>query len=357
MATKANTSDAEAAPGSKRNWPLVSILIVNYNGAEVLPGCLESLRKTTYPRFEIVVVDNASADASLELLKRYPEAKVIQSGSNRGFAGGNNLGLNSCRGDYVLLLNSDTVVTPGFLEPLVEYLDAHPQVGIVQPKMLLSRYGNALDVCGSFLTALGFLYHYGYWKADSPKYDHDHAAFTLKGACFMFRRELVAAAGGYLFNEDFFCYYEETDFCHRSWLAGFESHFVHNSKIEHLQGATSERTQASGFALRQYLTNQTFGLLANLSVGSLLRIMPLYSLVFFASMAAAAVTGKREVFGAHWHALAHNTRRLGKIHTQRQLVKRIRTTSDRELFRKVMKTPRLDYFLKTFQGRLREYED
>ena len=357
MVTLTKSSDPEPAPGSKRNWPLVSILIVNYNGAEVLPGCLDSLRKITYPRFDVLVVDNASADASLDLLKGYPEAKVIRSGSNRGFTGGNNLGLTSCHGDYVLLLNSDTVVTPGFLEPLVEYLDSHRQVGIVQPKMLLSRHGNALDVCGSFLTALGFLYHYGYWKADSAKYDHDHAAFSLKGACFMFRRELVAAAGGYLFNEDFFCYYEETDFCHRAWLAGFESHFVHNSKIEHLQGATSERTQASGFALRQYLTNQTFGLLANLSTGSLLRIMPLYILVFFASMAAAAVTGKREVLGAHWHAIVHNARRVGKIRAQRRLVRSIRKVSDRELFRKVMKTPRLDYFLKTFQEKLSEYVD
>ncbi len=342
---------------SARERPLVSILIVNYNGAEVLKDCLESLRRLTYPRFEVVVVDNASTDSSAEVLARYPSVRVVHSDHNRGFAGGNNFGLPSCSGQLILLLNNDTIVTPDFLQPLVEYLCNHPQVGIVQGKMILSRHGNALDVCGSFLTRFGFLYHYGYWKKDAQKYDRSYPVFTVKGACLLFRRALIDAVGGYLFNEDFFCYYEETDFCHRVWLAGFEVHFVHNSTIQHLQGATSERTQTSGFVLRQYLANQTFGLLANLSAGSLWRIMPGYFLVFFASMILAALTGKSSVWGAHWHALMSSRRRLGKIRAQRELIRRTRKISDRELFAKVMRNPRLEYFVKTFQGRLSDYED
>ena len=337
--------------------PLVSILIVNYNGAALLEDCLGSLRKVTYPRYELVVVDNASSDNSLQILKHHPEVRLVQSESNRGFAGGNNFGLSACTGELVLLLNSDTIVSPGFLEPLVDYLREHPQVGIVQAKMILSRYGNSLDVCGSFLTRFGFLYHYGYWKPDSDKYNHSYAAFTVKGACLMFRRELILAVGGYLFNEDFFCYYEETDLCHRAWLAGYEVHFVHRSVIQHLQGATSERTQSSGFALRQFLTNQTYALLSNFSAGSLFRIMPGYFLVFFASMGAAALTGNRLIFGAHWHALTQALRNLGKIRDQRRRTRAIRKISDRALFARVLRNPRWDYFLKTFQGRLREYED
>jgi len=340
-----------------REWPLVSILIVHYNGAEVLKNCLESLRRLTYPRFEVVVVDNASTDASAEVLARYPSVRVVHSGHNRGFAGGNNFGLPSCSGPFILLLNNDTIVTPDFLQPLVEYLCNHPQVGIVQGKMILSRHGDALDVCGSFLTRFGFLYHYGYWKKDAQKYNRSYPVFTVKAACLLFRRALIDAVGGYLFNEDFFCYYEETDFCHRVWLAGFEVHFVHNSSIQHLQGATSERMQTSGFVLRQYLTNQTFGLLANLSAGSLWRIMPGYFLVFFASMTLAALTGQSSVWRSHWHALMACRRRLGKIRAQRELIRRTRKISDRELFAKVMRNPRLEYFVKTFQGRLSDYED
>jgi GT2 family glycosyltransferase len=338
-------------------WPLVSILIVNYDGAKVLKDCLESLRILAYPNFEVVVVDNASKDSSREVLAQYPVVRVICSERNRGFAGGNNLGLSACRGKLVLLLNSDTIVTPDFLQPLVEYLRDHPQVGIVQAKMFLGRHADALDVCGSFLTSFGFLYHYGYWKQDNELYCRSYPVFTVKGACLMFRRELILRVGGYLFNEDFFCYYEETDFCHRAWLAGYESHFVHSSKINHLQGMTSESTQKRGFILRQYLTNQTFALCSNLSCGSLLRILPGYFLLFSASMFAALLTGQRMILAAHWHALSYNLKNPGKIRAQRRLIKNIRKVTDRAIFAKVMRNPRLNYFIKTFRGQLRQYRD
>ncbi len=337
--------------------PVVSILIVNFNGAAFLPACLNSLRTVHHPAFEILVVDNASTDASLELLRSYPEVRVVRSDMNLGFAGGNNFGLPFCRAPLVLLLNSDTLVTPGFLEPLVEYLRAHPEVGIVQGKMVLTRHANGLDVCGSFLTCLGVMYHYGYYKPDAPKYDRSGPVFTGKGACFLFRKDVVAKAGGYLFNQDFFCYYEETDFCHRAWLAGVETHFVAASKIEHLQGATSETTQRAGWALKQFLTNQTFGLLANLSTASLFRIMPFYFALFAVALAASLVTGRWTIFAAHWHALVQNAKNLKKIRAQRSMVRQIRKLSDADLFAKVMKTPRWDYFWKTFRGRVADYVD
>jgi GT2 family glycosyltransferase len=337
--------------------PLVSILIVNFNGVSLLRDCLGSLRKVTYPRFEVVVVDNASTDGSVELLGQYPEVRLVRSERNRGFAGGNNFGLAACQGELVLLLNSDTIVTPGFLEPLVEYLQQHPQVGIVQGKMLLSRHGNVLDVCGSFLTRFGFLYHYGYWKPDGEKYHHSYPIFAAKGACLMFRRNILPAIGGYLFEEDFFCYYEETDLCHRAWLSGYEVHFVHGSVIQHLQGATSERTQASGFGVRQYLTNQTFALLSNLEAGSLLRMMPGYFAVFLVSMGAAAVTFNGPMFGAHRHALTRTLLSLGKIRAHRRRIRQIRKVSDRAIFARVLRNPRWDYSLRTLQGRLRDYAD
>ena len=92
--------------------PFVSILIVNYNGRKVLGACLNSLRLLEYPGYEVIVVDNASTDGSVELLTEHPNARLIQAPSNLGFAGGNNLGLPSCQGEFVLLLNSDTIVTP-----------------------------------------------------------------------------------------------------------------------------------------------------------------------------------------------------------------------------------------------------
>ncbi|MEI9864258.1 MAG: glycosyltransferase [Limisphaerales bacterium] len=89
---------------------------------------------------EVIVVDNASTDGSMEALRAYPWVKVVQSDQNLGFAGGNNLGLRECSFDYVLLLNNDTVVVSDFLQPLCDYLDQHPEVGAVQGKMQLPRF-------------------------------------------------------------------------------------------------------------------------------------------------------------------------------------------------------------------------
>lgn len=344
-------------PGSGHPLPRVSVVIVNYNGAQWLRDCLGALRHLDYPDYEVLVVDNASTDASLEILPEFPFARVIRSERNLGFAGGNNLGLRHATGPYVLLLNSDTIAHPHFLRALVDYLEAHPRVGVAQGKMLLPRFQDTLDVCGSFLTPLGFQYHYGYYKPDGPKYQRSYPVFSGKGACLIFRRDVVARVGGYLFNEDFFCYYEETDFCHRVWLAGYEVHFVASPPIRHLMGATTERTQQAWFNLSHYLGNQTFGLLANLSPASRWRILPLYFGVFLASMAAALVTARRSVCIGHWLALVRCAKSLKQIRRQRTMIAQIRVVSDQAIWRTVMKMPRLSYFVKTFTGRLRDYVD
>lgn len=337
--------------------PSVSILIVNYNGEHLLRGCLDSLSRVQDLSFEVIVVDNASKDRSLEILREYSWVKVLESKINRGFAGGNNFGLPQCAGDYILLLNSDTIVRPGFLHPLCEYFALHPAVGIVQGKMFLPNREGRLDNCGSFLTRFGFMYHRGFLKHDAEIYNTAYPIFSAKGACMMFRRQVIAAAGGYLFDEDFFCYYEETDFCHRAWLAGHEVHFVPDSVIDHLMGATSEKSQHRDFVMSHFLENQMFSLLSNLEIGSAFRIMPFYFALFFGSLVAALATGKGSLARAHLKALSANFLHFNKLRKQRAAVHKIRKISDRELFLKIMRNPRWDYFVKTFQGRIKDYHD
>jgi len=343
--------------GFRTNPPLVSLLVVNYNGAGFLRDCLESLRALSYPRYEVVVVDNGSTDGSRGILAEFGFARVIQSGRNLGFAGGNNLGLRHCTGDLVLLLNSDTVVTTGFLEPLVRYLAEHPKVAVVQGKMRLPRFGGVLDACGSFLTPLGFPYHYGYLKPDGPKYQRSYPVFSGKGACLLFRRDVISLAGGFLFDEDFFCYYEESDFCHRVWLCGFETHFVADSIIDHLMGATVGATQKPGFVLRHYLPNMAFSLLGNLSCAGLFRVFPAFLGMHLAGLLAAIGLGRKDQMAAHWAALACPVLRFGKLIERRRLIRSIRRVPDRVLFRRFMRWPGWDYFRKTFAGKLAEYED
>jgi GT2 family glycosyltransferase len=338
------------------NLPRVSILIVNFNGASYLRACLDSLRALTWPNRELVVVDNASSDQSLEVLADYPEAAVVRSSVNLGFAGGNNLGLKHCSGEYILLLNNDTVTPPGLLEPLCRTFMDKPQVGAVQGKMILPRFGNRLDVCGSFLTAIGLPYHYGYYKRDGPSYQKSYPVFSGKGACLLFRREIIARVGGFLFDEDFFCYYEEADFCHRVWLAGFEVWFVSGPATQHFMGATSGDSQ-SEFVLRHYLRNMAFSLLSNLSLLSRMRILPLFFGVAGLSLAVSLLRGRTAVFRAHLEMFKHCVRSYGKIIQRRKLIKQIRRVPDRVIFDAVMRTPGLGYFLRTFTGELGKYQD
>lgn len=341
----------------QKPYPRVSILIVNYNGQDLLRGCLESLANETYRPREVVVVDNASTDNSLAVLQEFPWVKVIHSQQNLGFAGGNNLGLLHCSGEFILLLNNDTVAQPGFLEPLCDYLLTHPKVGVVQGKMILPRFNNALDVCGSFLTATGLPYHYGYFKMDGPKYQRAHPAFSGKGACLLFRRELVSQIGGFLFDDRFFCYYEESDFCHRAWLAGFEVHFVPSPPVQHLMGVTGARFIKSEAIQHYYVRNMLFSLLSNLSIPWVLRILPLLVLVLTLRMCAFLFAFNFCAVKSHMTAIGEQFLGWRRIAERRNLIHRIRRVPDRVIFEKCLRNPRPDYFVKTFRGKIGEYVD
>ena len=337
--------------------PFVSIIILNFNGADLTMPCLESLRKLDYPNYELLVVDNGSTDDSMAVLGAVPWIRLVRIDKNCGSSGGYNFGLEHARGEFILMMNNDMIGNPDFVGVLSRYLAGHPQVGIVQGKMILPRSGGLLEVCGSYITAFGLPYHLGWYKPDGPKYQRSHPVFCAKGACLMFRREVIAKAGGYYFNPDFFCYYEESDLCHRAWLAGYETHFVASPPIQHLSGVTIARSANAGFGIHHYLRNMMFSLLTILEPRWLLRIMPLYFMVFLASMGAAFFSGRRAVARAHWDALANNLRNLKKIRTQRRRLQAFRKQSDADIFAKVLRTPRLDYFVKTFQGKLKEYMD
>src|SRR3989344_4137683 len=130
--------------------PLVSIIIVNWNGGEVFRNCLKTLKALKFSDYELIIVDNGSSDGTQELAN-------IKNKNNLGFANGNNQGYEKSRGKYVWLLNNDTLVKPDILTKLVKYLDQNPDVGVVQPKIRIMDKPELLDNAGSFLTRSGFL--------------------------------------------------------------------------------------------------------------------------------------------------------------------------------------------------------
>ena len=142
-------------PGSK-----VSVIIPHWNGIDILSDCLESLSKNTYPNLEIIVVDNASTDASSEWVSlHYPDIKLVQNNKNYGYAGGCNKGAKVSLGDYLIFLNNDTIHNEDFIEHLADFLNLNPQVSAVQPKILNYYERNKFDYaggCGGWIDILGF---------------------------------------------------------------------------------------------------------------------------------------------------------------------------------------------------------
>ncbi|NCT55867.1 glycosyltransferase family 2 protein [bacterium] len=220
---------------------MISVIIVNYNGLKWLKGCLDSLKVQTYKDFEIIFVDNASTDGSVAYVKKnYPKVKVLVNKENYGFAKGNNIGYKASSGEYIVLLNNDTYVEKDYLKNFIKVFKEYPKCGIAQSKIVLMDDPSKLDSAGSFWTGTAFLYHEGYQQgAEVQKYNNPYKVFSVKGASMLIKKEVIEKVG--LFDEDFWCYYEETDFCHRAWMNGYESWYYPTALCYHKGGSTSSQ--------------------------------------------------------------------------------------------------------------------
>ncbi len=224
----------------ENNVPLVSVISINYNAPEVTAEMIRSFDKVTYPNYEIIIVDNASIKGNVDLLKKeFPQIRLIKSEKNLGFAGGNNLGIREAKGEYILLLNNDTEVDPGFLEPLCAKFKSDPKTGAVSPKIYFHHTPNMLQFTGiSKITkyttrSTGW----GFGKMDEGQFDQDRLSFFAHGAAMMVPRKVIEKVG--LMAEIYFLYYEEMDWGQRIRNAGYKIYYVHNSVIYHKESVST----------------------------------------------------------------------------------------------------------------------
>lgn len=221
-------------------YPLVSIITVNYDHPEVTCQMLDSLRRITYPSIEIIVVDNASPETDPTVIKDlYPEVTLIRSDRNLGFAGGNNLGIRQARGSYILLLNNDTEVVPGFLEPLVRKLESDPAIGAVSPQIRFFHQQDTFQFAGSApVNPYTVRSHaFGYREKDHGQYDQDAETAFVHGAAMLVPMKVIRQIG--LMAECFFLYYEELDWATRIRRAGYTLWFVHDSMVYHKESIST----------------------------------------------------------------------------------------------------------------------
>jgi len=221
-------------------YPLVSIITVNYDHPEVTLALLKSLRLITYPNIEIIVVDNASPNDDPSILKSsYPEIIFIQSSVNLGFAGGNNLGIHKAQGKYFFFLNNDTEVEAGFLEPLVAKCESDPKIGAVSPKIKYYALPDTIQFCGQApMNHFTMRSHgIGHGVIDQGQFETDAPTHFVHGAAMMVPRSVIEKVG--LMPECYFLYYEELDWCASIKRAGYQLWYVHNSEILHKESIST----------------------------------------------------------------------------------------------------------------------
>jgi len=216
----------------------VSIIIVNYNGEFYLDRCLDSLKDTTYPNFEVIVIDNNSSDRSSDLVKsKYPYVKLIELKKNLGFAPANNLGAEVGKGDFYIFLNNDTIVTKTWLYELVKAIVGSQDDKVAIAQSFLVRQDGEIDSSGDFIDKFGRPYSS---KLENPP-DGRHI-MSARAASMIIKKEVFWKLGG--FEEIFFASFEDVHLGWKAWIAGYKVILASNSIVYHFTGQTVKRLKS-----------------------------------------------------------------------------------------------------------------
>ena len=261
--------------------PRLLVLIVSWNTRDLLRDCLQSLQPGAHPDWDVLVVDNASADDSVAMVRStFPTVRLIENAVNVGYARANNQGLRTSTAPYALLLNSDTRATPEAIEELVAFLDAHPDAGAVSPRLLRAD-GTAQPFAFGGDPTLGYLLRRGARRLLSGRYLHDWAIAETRcvdwvsGACLLVRRTAIEQVG--MLDENFFMYFEDNDWCLRLRRAGWKTYYHPAAAIVHLGGqslARNPQAQSAYETSLRYFYRKHYGPLAGFALRLLL---PLYA--------------------------------------------------------------------------------
>jgi GT2 family glycosyltransferase len=334
IAARRGTQDGER--------PLVSVIVVNWNGLAYLPECLESLAAQTYAPVEVIVVENGSTDGSLEYLRGQNEGRIrlVESPSNLGFAGGNNLGIRASKGAYLALLNNDAAAHPRWVEALVAAAERDPGVGMCASRIYVWRRPGLLDGAGLLVSADGIGRGRGRLEPDGERYERE-ADVLLPSACAaLYRRSMLDEIG--LFDEDFFAYCEDTDLGLRARIAGWRCRYVAGAVARHhYSGSTAPHSPFKAFHVER---NRIWVVIKCFPVGmaaaSLAYTFGRYALQVYAALrgrgAAAKLAATQSpwalagiIVRAWWAALV----RLPEMWRRRRAIRSTRKISRRELAR------------------------
>jgi GT2 family glycosyltransferase len=248
--------------------PLASVIVPSFNGAHLLPDCLDSLARQSYARLEVIVADGASTDDTRGLLAcAYPDVRLLRLRRNAGFAGNVNAGLRAARGDVLCLINNDAWAEPDWVEACVDTLYAHPGMGAVASKVLFAD-GRTINSAGDLFCRDGAARQRGAGQPDGPEWNRLEPVFGAMGGAATYRRAMLADVG--LLDDAFFMYLEDVDLAFRAQLRGWACLYQPLARVYHRGSASGGGRLASFYNGRNLIR-----LLAkDLPVGLVPRMLP-----------------------------------------------------------------------------------
>lgn len=225
---------------------MVDLVIINYNTLNYLRECLNSIAENTLSPHKVIVVDNGSTDGSVEYLRKIKEITLVENETNGGYARACNQGIAAGRSEYVVILNSDIKVTPGWLKPMIDTLKSNPDIGVVGPKMVNEHR----LIVGAGVTKLDAFCGPRGWMAQDREglFDAEEDCYSVGGACYLIRRKALARVGA--FDENYFFYFEETDLSLRMLEKGYRVVYCPKSRIIHHHEGSLEKNNPEERAIR-----------------------------------------------------------------------------------------------------------
>lgn len=309
----------------------VVVIIVSYNGREYLPALMPPLVQEKYHDFdvEILVVDNNSSDDSVEFIKNnFPSVDIIVNKENTGFVGGNNIGYDwaKTRGaDYIYLLNQDTVVSPGFLEPLYKFAKQN-KFGSLQSKLRLWSKKDRINTVGNAIHFLGF--GYGTESGKIDRNDHKIKKINYSSGAGEFLSMAALAELGYLFDETMFMYLEDLDLGWSLSMLGYDNYLIPESVIYHKY--EFKRGMKHFYYFER---NRLWVMLKNYKIATLIIIFPAWLIMEFGQLMLAMIN-RRTKDKIKAYSFLFSVSDMKMLATKRKYIQSKRTRSDRQVISK-----------------------
>ena len=255
--------------------PLVSIIILNFNAGNLLLDCVNSIEKTNYKNFEIILIDNASKDNShINCKKQFPTIKLIENSENLGFCEGNNVGLRIAKGEFVVVINPDTIVDPKWLEELLKAYKTNGE-GIYQPKFLASTDHSMLLSTGNMIQIFGFGFSRSKGDTDKKQYENFEKIDYASGTCLFTSKHVLSKIG--LFDPFLFAFHDDLELCWRGALNKISSFYVPTALVYHPIEGTSFKWSPIKFKLLE--RNRKYCLFTLYDRQTVLKMLPSLFLV------------------------------------------------------------------------------